>query len=178
MDKKSIINHLIQRHHKFGQYVDDFSKEDFELSRKNKWSAGQDLGHILKSIKPLSNILSNKELIATKFGNGNGISSDYESLVSRYKDKLAEGGIALGQFVPEKISWDRKADLLGQLHELTEKITESLQRYTEEELDELLLPHPLLGLLTVREMLYFTNYHVEHHQNNISRNLKSVVNTM
>lgn len=178
MDKKSIINSLIQRHQKFGQYVDALSKEDFEISKKEKWSAGQDLDHILKSIKPLSEILSNKKIIITKFGKGNGISSNYEILVSRYKDKLAEGGTAFGQFVPEKITWDKKEDLLRQLYELTEKITECLQRYTEEELDELLLPHPLLGSLTVREMMYFTNYHVEHHQNNVSMKLKNVDNTM
>lgn len=153
MDKKSIINNLLQRHREFGQYLDALSKEDFEISRKEKWSAGQDLDHIIKSIKPLSDVLPNKEIIATKFGKGNGISTDYETLVSRYKGKLAEGGTAFGKFIPKKINWNKKVDLLRQLHELSEKIAESLQQYTEEELDELLLPHPLLGSLTVREML-------------------------
>ncbi|BDD12083.1 hypothetical protein FUAX_45150 (plasmid) [Fulvitalea axinellae] len=176
MDKKSIIKNLVQRHQEFGEYLGSLSRKDFEISRKEKWNAGQDLDHIVKSIKPLSNVLSNKEFIATKFGKGNGISSDYEILVSRYKDKIAEGGVAFGEFIPEKISWDKKEGLLRQLHELIEKITEALQQYTEEELDELLLPHPLLGSLTVREMLYFTNYHVTHHRNNISRNLRSIEN--
>ncbi|NAY92179.1 DinB family protein [Muricauda sp. JGD-17] len=178
MDKRSIIDSLIQRHEEFGQYLASLSKEDFEINRKEKWSAGQDLDHILKSIKPLSEILSNKEFIAAKFGKGNGTSSDYENLVRRYKGKLTEGGTAFGNFIPEKINWSKKADLLQLLHQRIEKITESLRGYTEEELDELLLPHPLLGALTVREMLYFTNYHVVHHQSNIIRNLKSVDNTM
>ncbi len=178
MDKKSIINNLIQRHQEFSQYLDALSKEEFEISSKEKWSAGQDLDHIIKSIKPLSAILSNKEMIANKFGNGDGISNDYETLVSRYQRKLAEGGTAFGKFIPEKIIWDKKPDLLQQMHELTEKITESLQQYTEEELDKLLLLHPLLGTLTIREMLYFTNYHVVHHQHNISRNLKTVNKTV
>lgn len=33
----------------------------------------------------------------------------------------------------------------------------------------LLLPHPLLGKLTVREFGYFTHYHTEHHFKNIQK---------
>jgi hypothetical protein len=40
-------------------------------------------------------------------------------------------------------------------------------------LDLLILPHPLLGKLTLREMLYFTLYHVEHHEKQVLENLKS-----
>jgi hypothetical protein len=29
------------------------------------------------------------------------------------------------------------------------------------------LPHPLLGKLTLREMLYFTAYHADHHRHSI-----------
>jgi hypothetical protein len=37
----------------------------------------------------------------------------------------------------------------------------------------LILPHPLLGKITIREMLYFTAYHVQHHENIIKRDLKN-----
>jgi hypothetical protein len=33
------------------------------------------------------------------------------------------------------------------------------------------LPHPLLGKLTIREMLYFTVYHGEHHRLHTEQNL-------
>jgi len=171
MEKKAIIDILKQRHHAFGKIVDTLSKEDFEANRQLKWSAGQELDHILKSLQPFSDILANKAFIATKFGKGNGISSDYETLVARYKNKLAEGGKAFGPFLPKKVSWDEKESLINQLNQLTANISESLQNYTEEELNELLLPHPLLGKISIREMLYFTNYHVTHHQNNMRKNL-------
>jgi len=32
-----------------------------------------------------------------------------------------------------------------------------------------LLPHPLLGKVTVREMLYFTIHHVQHHHALVER---------
>ncbi|QSE98659.1 DinB family protein [Fulvivirga lutea] len=172
MDKKSIIDTLNKSHRQFEQYLSSLTKEEFEVCKNGKWSAGQDLDHILKSLEPLSKILSNKEYIITNFGKGNGVSNDYDVVISRYKSKLNEGATAFGQFIPEKISWNKKTYLLQLLRQLIENITESLQLYTEEELDKLLLPHPLLGTLTVREMLHFTNYHVIHHQDNIIRNLE------
>jgi hypothetical protein len=38
-----------------------------------------------------------------------------------------------------------------------------LKKFSEDDLDSIRLPHPLLGKLTVREMLYFAVYHVGHH---------------
>jgi len=47
-----------------------------------------------------------------------------------------------------------------------------LDKFTENELDRYILPHLLLGKLTLREMLFFTIYHIEHHEKLIKRNLK------
>jgi len=43
----------------------------------------------------------------------------------------------------------------------------ALRNWQDENLDEYLLPHPLLGKLTIREMLFFTLYHDQHHVNNV-----------
>jgi len=43
-----------------------------------------------------------------------------------------------------------------------------IDRFSETQLDQLILPHPLLGKLTLREMLYFTIYHVQHHQKQLT----------
>ena len=40
----------------------------------------------------------------------------------------------------------------------------------EEDLDNYILPHPLIGKTTIREMLYFTIYHVQHHHKAIVDN--------
>lgn len=45
------------------------------------------------------------------------------------------------------------------------------QSKTCDELDKYILPHPLLGKLTIREMMYFTIYHVEHHKKLTERGL-------
>ena len=39
-----------------------------------------------------------------------------------------------------------------------------IDSFSEKDLDNYILPHPLLGKLTIREMLFFTIYHVQHHE--------------
>ena len=41
--------------------------------------------------------------------------------------------------------------------------------WSEGDLDRVRLPHPLLGTLTVREMLLFALYHGLHHVNSVAR---------
>ena len=45
-----------------------------------------------------------------------------------------------------------------------ESLNKKIELFSEQDLDSHILPHPLLGKLTFREMLYFTIYHVQHHQ--------------
>jgi hypothetical protein len=45
------------------------------------------------------------------------------------------------------------------------------RRWPEAKLDAIQLPHPLLGNLTVREMLFFTLFHQSHHMDVIRRRL-------
>ena len=81
------------------------------------------------------------------------------------------GGKAIGQFIPDKVSWVQRTELKNQLISIIGNISVRLDLYTEEELKELIIPHPLLGALTIQEMLYFTMYHVLHHLENNKRNL-------
>ena len=37
------------------------------------------------------------------------------------------------------------------------------QKWKEKDLDIYLLPHPLLGKMTIREIVLWTAYHTEHH---------------
>ncbi|QSE98679.1 DinB family protein [Fulvivirga lutea] len=171
--KEDLIQEFKQRHLDFFQYLNSLTNEEFAIGRNTKWSAAQELDHILKSIKPLSSILPNKKLIINKFGKGRGISSDYYTLTNRYKTKLSEGYKAFGNFLPVKVNGYERANLLNQFFQITNKIENTLEQYSEEELNTLRIPHPLLGMLTIKEMMYFTNYHVLHHKNNIINNLNT-----
>ena len=66
----------------------------------------------------------------------------------------------------EKIA---KEKLLKSYKKEQEKFEKRLSKFSEKELSTLLLPHPLLGKLTLREFGYFTHYHTKHHLENIQK---------
>jgi uncharacterized damage-inducible protein DinB len=43
------------------------------------------------------------------------------------------------------------------------------QKWTEEQLDNYCVAHPILGKLTMRELAYFTIYHNIHHMETIRK---------
>jgi uncharacterized damage-inducible protein DinB len=49
----------------------------------------------------------------------------------------------------------------------------AIAQWPETALDARRLPHPLIGRLTVREMLLFTVYHNRHHLENVQRRFAS-----
>ena len=59
--------------------------------------------------------------------------------------------------------------------EVSERLPAALANWNEKALDRHCLPHPVLGKLTVREMLFFTLYHNTHHVNDVERLLASGV---
>ena len=59
-----------------------------------------------------------------------------------------------------------------QLNQLISALCLKLDDYSEAELDHYSIPHPLLGALSLREMLYNMIDHVQVHQKAIIRDLQ------
>lgn len=162
--KKEIIYHLNQKTEAFLTYIIALDKDGFEARPAEKWSAGQNLEHLIRSIKPLQPAYSlPKFILKMKFGVANRPSRNYDDLVKRYKEKLQLGGGASGPFIPPPVSFDQKGSMIKQYRAEREKLSLKVSRQNEADLDKYVLPHPLMGKLTMREMLYFTIHHNEHH---------------
>jgi hypothetical protein len=58
---------------------------------------------------------------------------------------------------------------------LANQLADVVGHWREEDLDRYRLPHPLLGKLTVREMLLFTVYHNYHHPRSLAARLSGAV---
>jgi hypothetical protein len=164
MSKQYLKSMLLNNYAAFAEYVDNQSKVEFENMPNGKWSIGQNLDHLYRAIRPVNLALRlPKFLPKLLFGKPNRSSRTYEELVARYQSKLKEGAVASGVFIPPIISVEKKARLMGKLNKERDNMIRLLDNWTEAELDSVLLPHPILGKLTVREMLFFTIYHAEHH---------------
>jgi len=150
--------------------VQEIPNADFEATPNGKWSAGQNLDHLIRSVQPVSLAFSlPRFLLRLSFGKPNRALRSYEDIVQRYHDKLAAGGVATGAFVPPTIALANKDKLIATYHKHHENLDRRLAAYDNTDLDQYLLPHPLLGKLTLREMLYFTIYHTQHHTETLKK---------
>jgi hypothetical protein len=174
MTKQQIILLLQQKHNAFIAYIQTLNAKEFLYAPTNKWMAAQQLDHIYKSVKPLTKAMGYPKFVPRLlFGKANRPSKTYEGLINRYNEKIALGGRASGRFVPPVIAASQKDELIKMILGSVNKLCKRIEKFSETDLDSLILPHPLLGKITIREMLYFTAYHVEHHEAIIKRDLKN-----
>lgn len=72
---------------------------------------------------------------------------------------------------PERHDDAQRRESLAALDESLAALLRHLSRWGERALDRLRLPHPGIGMLTVREMAMFTVYHNTHHVLGVARQL-------
>ena len=170
MNKEEIINRLRTNHEAFISTIASMNENDFNYAKEGKWNAGQVLDHLYRAVSTLSmGMMLPKFLFALLFGKANRPSKDYDGLVAKYRGKLADGGKAHGRYLPSKVSFANQGKTETALRNAVNRICRNLASYSEEALDNYVLPHPLLGKITIREMMYFTMYHADHHREIIVR---------
>lgn len=169
MNKQEIINQLQKSHQAFADYIGSLKEDDFLFTANNKWTPGQQALHILKSIRPVKLAFSLPGFVLRLyFGKANRPSRSYEQLLEKYQEKLAAGGRALGRFIPAPVAFSQKEKICKEITAVNNALCRKVNNCTEEALETYILPHPLLGKLTLREMLYFNILHVEHHRNSVA----------
>ena len=110
-------------------------------------------------------------LLRWRFGRPNRPGRDYDALVQRYQEKLAAGGRAPSRFVPKNVAVAEIPAMASAIMQYADRIARKASRWSDRRIDRYLVPHPLLGKITLRELFYFTIYHAQHHQALIERDL-------
>jgi hypothetical protein len=173
MTKEALIKLFFDKHNEFLAYINTLPDVEFMISKNHKWTPGQQLDHIYLCLQPLAQALASKAYIEQKFGLIKRPFLSYNEVIANYDAALKKGGKAPERFVPKSVELDQKPELLTLTHEMIKAISDQLTTYTETELDTLALPHPLLGLLTVKEMFYLMAHHATHHLDQTKQNLKN-----
>ncbi len=175
MNKTDLRLRLKENYSNFVSYIATLSPKNYDLAINGKWSAGEHLAHLVLSVEPLVQVFRmEKDMMIAKFGHSEGHKRSYEDMQAFYFEKLAMGGIAPKRFDPRFQSPERRAFLGEKLVGLIEELCSLIDNFAEEDLDHLALPHPMLGTLSLREMLYNAIYHAVHHQNLASKALDSI----
>lgn len=145
----------------------DSATPDFWVKKpEGKWSAGQHVIHLVQSTRPLLRALRMPNfLLKWRFGKSNRPSRSHEEVVKRYKEKLALSQGVVGPFslnMPES-DHSQAQSWLSQLSQLNDNINKITLRLKDRDMDTILLPHPLMGKMTLREILMWNAYHTLHH---------------
>jgi hypothetical protein len=157
-------------------YFQSLPKEKFFLRPvPEKWSPAENAQHLVLSVRPLLLAFSlPKFLLRLLFGKPNRPGRSYDQVVEKYKARLEAGGKASGPYIPRNVSHNADPKkVIGTFTRAYASFAKKISSVTEEQLDACLLPHPLLGKLTLREMLYFTAHHVSHHHELVRSRLTS-----
>ncbi len=150
--------------------------QQFAAQFGESWSPADNIRHLTKSTKPVTKALKLPKLaLRSLFGLAQNPSLSYSALREKYQGLLAQGATA-GRFAPKDIAvpedrtgWQR--ELVGLCREAVADLEKEAARLSESDLDRYCLPHPLLGKLTLREMLFFTLYHYAHHKETVVRKM-------
>lgn len=138
---------------------------DFFTRHGDVWSPADNVDHMIKAVKPVAKALKlPKFTLQAMFGKSDNPSMTYEELCQIYREAIANGAQASGRYLPNQESPVEDANvkkkaLLDQWSKANAELLSIVEKWDETELDQYLLPHPLIGKLTIREMIFFTIYH-------------------
>jgi hypothetical protein len=167
--RESILSALDKTHGEVSTFFGSQHPEGFHQRAAGAWSLAENLEHLIRSVKPVATAMRlPKVTLRLMFGTPPEPSRSFEQIKQAYVQELAKGAQASGRFLPTQPGKDphlttKQADLLKQWEKTSSGLISALQNWDEDELDLYNLPHPILGNLTIREMLFFTIYHDMRH---------------
>lgn len=150
------------------EYSKSIDSEHFTKNINEKWSVSENLDHLIRSTKPIVKALGAPKLALRMFGKPNGPSKTLSQIYNDYLAELQQGATAMGPFLPD--SDLNQNEMIDFWNSVGQRFGERLAKWKESDLDKYVLKHPVLGKMTVREMLFFTLFHTYHHLNAMKKN--------
>jgi len=168
-DKETLLKTLADTHQCVAEWFTAIQTRDFFKRQPEVWSASDNLDHLIRSVKPVAKAMNLPKLsLQGLFGRAKTASRSYREICEFYRIELAKGAAASGRYLPGQAEPGEKAEaqkmhLLEQWTKASSDLVKAILEWSEADLDTCQLPHPILGKLTVREMLFFTIYHNRRH---------------
>lgn len=173
--KTELIHALNASHEAVHQLCQGFAPQAFFAHPAGVWSAAENVVHLVESLSAVTRGLKMPRLVlAGMFGKAEAAdaakpaSRSYATIQALYAKALRQGAQASGRYVPQQVN---AADdfaaaqqrILANWVSAGEKLSAAVAAWDEAGLDVYRLPHPILGNLTLREMLLWVVVHNWHH---------------
>lgn len=165
----TLTNSLIPALQSISELLSNLSTDDWQRPQAGKWTMAQEFEHLLLSTKGTAFVLS--PAVRPKWHEHTGGSRSFETIVRDYQASLqANPGVVNAATAPteaasqltideQTANWKAAAQ---NLQAVINGLAVDPDTYT-------VWKHPLLGPLTIREMIYFTQHHTEHHYQSLLR---------
>jgi hypothetical protein len=155
-------------HRESAEYWRAYDDTEFFAPMGEKWSAADHVRHLTRSMRPVAKALRlPRWVLRIAFARPSRPSRSFATLREDYHGVLAAGGQAGGYAPAPLTAEDRTPEMRTKVMAYHATAVEGLvsvaRRWRDGALDGATLPHPLLGPLTLREMLMFMLYHNLHH---------------
>ena len=143
-------------------------------AENEKWSIAENVIHLEMSVRPLKLVFNLPRLLLWwRFGKANRPSRTAANLKARYEERLVEAkGLPTPDGFAPKIKADfDKTTIIARCLAQHKAAIDLAKAYPESALDTYVVPHPLLGKITLRELIHFTGFHIKTHHDIVSRYL-------
>jgi len=173
MTKKDITDLILTKHQTLYDWLENQPNENWTKGPTDKWNTGEHIVHLLQSETALNKALGMPRfLLKSKFGTNNRANRTYDEVVQKYQDKLAANPDVVANISKDMptITTTNKSTFISKLDAKKVKLLKKFQKWNDKDLDRYLLPHPLLGRMTIREIMMWNAYHTEHHYENLKAN--------
>ena len=140
----------------------------FHRDAPDVWAPVDQVRHLTKSMRAIATGFEMPRIfLVLRFGVAFRTSLDHRALRQRYEQRLGRG-IRRNPFAPRPLDAaeqtpDGRARVMQQHAEVVERLSSAVQRYPEWSLDRQRVRHPLLGMITMRELALFALLHNVHH---------------
>jgi hypothetical protein len=176
VSKREIVLALDSLHEQSTAFWRAIEDERFFAPLGEAWSPADNLRHLDRSVKPVAQVLRlPTPVLRLLFGAVRRPSQSYAGVRSSYHARLAAGQKA-GRFAPPPLPpptspGETRRALMAKRELRARALGAAIESWDDDALDRFFLPHPALGKVTVREMLFFTLYHNLHHVLNVAKRM-------
>lgn len=168
MNKDEILSTLEAGHKVIADYVSTLNETSFFNGSDQRWSPAHHLGHLAVTHKSVTRGFPLKDRLPIF----NKPSRSYEDMRQAYLEALKQAPPALlanNPFAFKLKPEDTQTALIENFNQIAKELRDAILSWNEEDLNGKGMKHPVLGLLSVREMLEFVAIHDLHHLEGIKR---------
>ena len=178
--KKSILQTLDKVTKEVVYTFKSISSEDLFVRLEGGWSPLETLEHLIKSSKAVKSALKRSGIFLRLLGGKpKRTSRRYSDLQEAYLRELVSRAHA-DQHSPNRIEHPGSKDEVNKMRQkamrrwkaLNKEIRATLELWREKELEQYQISHPIMGKLTIREMLLLAIYHTLHHLHLIQQRIR------